>query len=70
MHTRHIQASVRSVHGPQDAANPPSGTCQHLGVAPVFSTITADDWRRELAIARATPNAISAQIRTIVEARQ
>lgn len=32
-------------------------------VGPVFHTLTSADWAREIARARATPNAISARIR-------
>jgi len=33
---------------------------------PLFRTITADDWKRSLALARRRPNAVSGQIRTAI----
>lgn len=37
---------------------------------PKFSTITADDWKRSIATARATPNVVSQQIKAAIAAKK
>jgi len=52
-----------SPENPPESEAPSSRTRQG---EPLFKTITGEDWKRSLALARRQPNAVSGQIRTAI----
>jgi len=52
-----------SPDNPQASAEPSSRTAH---AEPLFRTITSDDWKRSLDLAKRQPNAISEQIRIAI----
>lgn len=57
------KCKMPSPDDPPASAAPSLRTRQH---EPLFKTITADDWKRSLELARRQPNAVSEQIRTAI----
>jgi hypothetical protein len=54
----------------QRALNEPSGyASEEAAGRALFPTITGEDWRRHLALARSTPNRVRQQIRAAMVAR-